>query len=135
MAAGYFVKHLSEIPTVPGETEPVWHAVQHHFGLRAFGVNAFVAPAAGATLVHAHDERRGGHEEIYVVLEGEALFTLAGEEVGAPAGTVVAVRDVRVERSAVAAVAGTIVLAVGAPPRDDFVSTWDARWTRDVPRA
>jgi len=135
MAGGYFVKHLSEIPMVPGETEPVWHAVQHHFGLRAFGVNAFVAPEAGVTLVHAHDERKGGHEEIYVVLEGEAVFTLAGEEVRAPAGTFVAVRDVTVQRSAVAAVAGTTVLAVGAPPRDDFTSTWDPRWTRDVPQA
>jgi mannose-6-phosphate isomerase-like protein (cupin superfamily) len=53
-----------------------------------------------------------GHEEVYVVLRGRASFTLDGEALDAPAGTVVRV-DPEVHRHAVAAEGGTTVLALG----------------------
>jgi tetratricopeptide (TPR) repeat protein len=53
-------------------------------------------------------------------VSGRASFTVAGEEVDAPSGTIVFVRDPAVTRSAVAAEPGTTVLAVGGRPGEAF---------------
>ena len=104
-----------------------WHSIRHHFGVRAFGVNANVAVEPGV-IVEEHDEMHtdGGQEELYVVVAGHATFTLAGEKVDAPAGTLVFVRDPAVVRAAVAHEAGTTLLCVGGLPGQPFrVSTWE----------
>jgi quercetin dioxygenase-like cupin family protein len=113
-----------------GELKPV----RRHFGIEAFGANARVAREAGEVLVMPHDERAGGpwgtegHEELYAVLRGHATFTLDGQEVDAPAGTLLFVRDPAVERSAVAAEPDTAILAVGGPPGAAFrVAPWEQR--------
>jgi hypothetical protein len=49
-------------------------------------------------------------------VSGRARFTLDGETLEAPAGTLVFVRDPAVRREAVATEAGTEVLALGGPP-------------------
>ncbi|HEY7620182.1 MAG TPA: tetratricopeptide repeat protein [Solirubrobacteraceae bacterium] len=81
-----------------------------------FGVAAWTAAAAGDELIERHDETTSGagdpHEELYVVLQGRATFTVDGEEIDAPAGTSLLV-EVGTMRSAVAADAGTTVLAIG----------------------
>jgi mannose-6-phosphate isomerase-like protein (cupin superfamily) len=128
--------HVDAVPAGPdrgagiGELKPV----RRHFGIEAFGANARVAREAGEVLVMPHDERAGGpwgtegHEELYAVLRGRATFTLDGQEVDAPAGTLLFVRDPAVERSAVAAEADTAILAVGGPPGAAFrVAPWEQR--------
>ena len=70
--------------------------VREYFDIGAFGVNAFTAAEAEEELVEVHDELSGGadgHEELYFVSAGHAVFTVNGEEVDAPAGTFVFVRD------------------------------------------
>ncbi|HEY3183808.1 MAG TPA: tetratricopeptide repeat protein [Gaiellaceae bacterium] len=68
-----------------------------------------------------------GHEECYIVVRGRARFTLDGEEVAAPAGTIVFVRDHEVRRGAVAEEADTVVFAVGGFPGKAFeVSAWES---------
>jgi hypothetical protein len=84
----------------------------------AFGVNAVYQRKAGETVVaHHHEAGPGGdmHEELYVVVQGSATFTVDGDEVEAPHGTTVFVRDPAVMRSAVATSNDTMVLAVGGP--------------------
>ena len=44
-------------------------------GVTAFGVNAVVLPPGYTTNAHHHETQ----EELYIVLEGEIEFTLAGE--------------------------------------------------------
>jgi hypothetical protein len=91
-------------------------------GIAAFGVNA-VRASAGATAIPEHDEvgpGADGHEELYLVLAGHAVFTVAGEEVDAPHGSAVFVRDPALRRSAVAKDEGTIIVAVGATPGKPF---------------
>ena len=114
MPPGYAVKALAEVPAVPGERpgDPDWRPLQHHFRINAFGLNVFTAPSAGTVLVSVHDERQSGQQELYLVLEGEAAFTLEDEEFEAPAGTLVAVPDPAVRRAAVARTAGTRILAL-----------------------
>jgi tetratricopeptide (TPR) repeat protein len=90
-------------------------------------VNANVAVEPGV-IVEEHDEMHtdGGQEELYVVVAGHATFTVAGEEVDAPAGTLVFVRDPAARRAAVADEAGTTLLCVGGRPGQPFrVSTWE----------
>jgi hypothetical protein len=99
---------------------PRWAMVRTYFGISAFGVNAYIADEPGVTLVSEHDEVTGGHEELYFVGRGHATFTVDGDEIDAPTGTVVFVRDPAVNRAAVAAEAGTTVLSVGARPGEAY---------------
>jgi hypothetical protein len=115
---------LSEIEPRDG-----WIPIRDHFGIEAFGINAYRAAEAGSAVIGEHAEDLNRHEELYVVLEGHATFTVAGDEVDAPAGTLVFVREPSALRGAVAREAGTTVLAVGAPAGEAFrVATWEHAW-------
>jgi len=78
----------------------LWRPVRRTLGVGAFGINAYVAPNAGDDVVEEHTESTLRHEEVYVVLSGRATFTLDGETLDAPAGTVVFVEDPLVRRHA-----------------------------------
>jgi hypothetical protein len=134
--AGWAARHITEIPKVAdGEADdPAWHPLQHFFGLTTFGANVFVATHGSETLVAEHDEASSGQQELYIVLEGEAEFELAGEVLFARTGSVIAVTDPRVTRRAVARVPGTMLLAIGAAD-GPFSSTWRESHFEHVPRA
>ena len=102
-----------------------WIPIRRHFGIAAFGVNAWTGDD-GDEVIGPHEERRTGHEELYVVVSGRAEFRIGDETVDGPAGTIVFVRDPAARRGAVAREAGTIVLAVGAKPGTAFSpSVWE----------
>ena len=102
-----------------------WRPIRSRFGIQAFGVNAYTAEP-GKEIVEEHTEQTYGHEELYVVVSGRATFTLDGEEVEAPAGTLVHLPDPAVRRTAVAAEPGTAVLALGAKRGEAFQpSPWE----------
>jgi tetratricopeptide (TPR) repeat protein len=112
---------------------PRWAMVRTHFGIQAFGVNAYVADEAGGRLVGEHDElgkRAGRHEELYFVADGHATFTVNGDEIDAPAGTFVFVRDPAAKRSAIAKEAGTAVVIAGGKPGEAFTPS---PWERNAP--
>ena len=117
---------LDEVETdFPGR----WHPVRHPMGIQAFGANAWSGDA-GDQVIEDHDELTdgAGHEEIYLVFRGAARFTVAGDEVEAPAGTLLAVTDPALRRRALAVEDGTIVFAVGAPRGQAYeVAGWEAR--------
>ena len=95
-----------------------WRPVRRALGATAFGVNAWTADAAGDELIESHTEgtpSSPGHEELYLVVEGRATFTVGDEEIDAPAGTLVLV-DVGTRRSAVAAQDATTVVVIGGEP-------------------
>lgn len=122
--AAYEAAHLDEIAA---ERFPGWAPIRDRFDIRAFGANAWRGDA-GDAVIGRHSEGEGGHEELYVVLGGRAAFTIAGEELDAPAGTCVFVRDPRAERAAVAKEDGTAVLALGGWRDRAFEpSEWERR--------
>jgi len=127
VAAGWESVRLEElepIPVVGGKL--LWRPVRRTLDVGAFGVNAYTAPNVGDDVVEEHTEEALGHEEIYVVLAGRATFSLDDDELDAPAGTVVFVRDPKVKRHAVAAEPQTAVLAVGGPRGDAYEpSPWE----------
>ena len=77
-------------------------------------------------MVEEHAEQQLGHEELYVVVRGRARFTLDGDEVDAPAGTLVFLSDPAVKRVAVAEEPDALVLAIGGKPGEAFTpSAWE----------
>jgi quercetin dioxygenase-like cupin family protein len=120
----YSVTHLDEIPR-----RDSWIPIREQLGVGAFGINAYRAEEAGGSVISEHTELMAKHEELYVVVEGQATFTVGGEEVDAPAGTLVFVSDPGTRRGAVAREPGTTVLVVGARPGEAFsVSPWEESW-------
>jgi quercetin dioxygenase-like cupin family protein len=116
---------LDEIEGIPVFGTLVWKPVRKTLGVTAFGINAYTATNAGDEIVEEHTEQQLGHEEIYAVMTGHATFTVDGETVEAPAGTLVYLDDVAQVRHAVANEAGTTVLAIGGVPGNHEVSAWE----------
>jgi quercetin dioxygenase-like cupin family protein len=111
---------------IEGQDGLTWRPVRRHFDIQAFGVNAYTAEKAGQRVVEEHREENG-HEELYVVVAGRALFMLDGEEHDAPAGSLVHCPPSTL-RGAIAAEPGTTVLGIGAKPGEVFKpSGWE--WT------
>ncbi len=99
--------------------------VREHFGIHAFGANAYT-PNDEGTLIGEHTETGSGQEELYVVLDGHATFEVDGETFDAPAGTFVSVRPESKRR---ATGTGT-VLAIGAKPGEAYQALdWGGAWT------
>jgi hypothetical protein len=120
------IVHIDDLELIPvGERGLQWRPIRERFDIRAFGTNAYTADA-GNEVVEEHTESTYGHEEMYVVVQGRATFTLDGESVDAPAGTIVHIPDPSVKRMAVAEEPGTAVLAVGGKPGEAFEpSAWE----------
>lgn len=106
------------------EVEPIhvagglYQPLRRLLGVRAFGINAYTARAAGDQLIERHDETGAGsghHEEAYIVVSGQARFTVGEQEIEAPTGTIVFVPDIAATRSAVAVVPDTTAIVVGGP--------------------
>jgi tetratricopeptide (TPR) repeat protein len=115
-----------EVYPIEGQEGLTWRPVRRYFDIQAFGVNAYTADRAGQRVVEEHREE-GGHEELYVVVSGRAIFMLDGEEHDAPAGALVHCPP-GTPRGAVAAEPGTTVLGIGAKPGEVFKpSGWE--WT------
>jgi tetratricopeptide (TPR) repeat protein len=111
----YAVTHLDEIDEIDDGRCP-WRPIRHHFGITAFGVNAWTGQNAGDRIINEHDEDEpDGDEELYLVTRGRATFELNGERVPAPAGTLVMARP-GVKRTAVAEEPGTTIIVVGGTP-------------------
>lgn len=99
-----------------------WRPIRRTLDLRGVAANGYTGADVGDEVIEPHDERSpnaGGHEEVYFVAAGRATFTVDGEEVDAPAGTLLAV-DVGQQREAVAAEAATTVLVFGGAPGSAF---------------
>jgi mannose-6-phosphate isomerase-like protein (cupin superfamily) len=89
--------------------------VRHQLGIDAFGVNATYQAAAGERLIGEHDEMNPGageHEELYVLVNGAAKFTVDGEDIDVPQGSAIAIAPESV-RSAIATEDETLVVIVG----------------------
>jgi hypothetical protein len=118
----------------------LWKPIRSTLGIRAFGINAYVAKRAGDRLFNEHDETEDlagtqRHQELYIVFEGRATFTVDGEEVDAPAGTLVFVGDPCSRRSAVAAADDTMVLALGGPVGEPYQPPpWEEIFLRERAR-
>jgi hypothetical protein len=119
--AGWSTARLEEIERIGN-----WAQVRGHFGIQAFGVNAWYGDEPGAEVISDHDEVPSGHEELYLVIAGHAAFTVNGQDIDAPEGTIVFVRDPAARRGAKAVEPGTVVFTAGGEPGKPYaVRGWE----------
>ena len=127
--------HVDELERIEMDDGFVWRPVRRHFGIEAFGVNAYSPREAGAQVVEEHTESQLGHEEIYLVLRGRARFTIDGNEHELGPGQLVFVRDPSLKRGAVGLDEDTLVLALGGKPGDGVRGVGVGGDVRRGPRA
>ncbi len=116
---------IDDVEGLPVLGTLLWKPIRKTLGVTAFGINAYVAANAGDEVVEEHTEETLGHEEVYAVIRGHAVFTVDGEEVDAPWGTLVYLDDPKQKRHAVAKEPGTTVLAIGGVPGKHEISAWE----------
>jgi tetratricopeptide (TPR) repeat protein len=125
---------LDQLDRFGGEFDTI--PIRIPLGIAAFGVNAYGSREAGGHVIEEHDELGAGagrHEELYLVLGGHARFVVGGEELDAPAGTLVFVRDPATRRAATAVEPDTTVLVVGGTAGEAFrPSPWES-WLEALP--
>jgi quercetin dioxygenase-like cupin family protein len=85
MAANYAIGHRDEFETMAGSGDSTWLLARKALGTSAFGFNLVEIGPGGQ--IPEHTEAEGGQVELYVILEGEAVLRLDGEDHPAPAGT------------------------------------------------
>ena len=95
----------------------IFMKVRRALGTTAFGLNEIRMPPGFRGI--EHDESETGHEEVYVVLDGEGVFTIDGEEVGVAAGDYLRV-DAAATRIAVAGESGMRFLVIGGCPLPEY---------------
>jgi len=79
-AEGYTIRRLDDF-----ERNGRWSLVRRGLGVRSFGLN--VVEIEQGYSIPEHDEVERDQEEVFVVLEGDAVLVVDGEEHPAPAGT------------------------------------------------
>jgi len=92
-----------------------WQPLNERLGIRNFGVSAIVMDPDEDTDME-HDEADCAHQEVYVVVQGRALFTAGGEQFEAGPGDVVAVDDPAETRNYRPLEPGTRIVCFGAGP-------------------
>jgi quercetin dioxygenase-like cupin family protein len=131
---GYRVLSIGSVePLMVVDGTLAWLPLRRTLGVRAFGINAYMAAEAGQDVVEEHTEEGLGHEELYLVLSGEAKFTVDSDTHDVSAGSLVYVADPRLRRHATATVPNTTVLAIGGKPGEAFTpSAWEHYFAADA---
>ena len=113
--AAYAVAHLDEIEEL-SDAGCRYRPIRHHLGITAFGVTAWTGHAIGDLVINEHDEGDPtADQELFLVLAGHAVFELDGDQVDAPAGTLVFAPP-HTKRTATALADGTTVIALEGTP-------------------
>src|SRR5690349_14557753 len=85
MGDGYTIKHRDEFEAMEGSGDSTWRLARKALGTSAFGFNLVEIEPGGQ--IPEHDEAQSGQAELYVILEGDAILRIEGEDHPAPAGT------------------------------------------------
>ena len=85
MAGNYAIKHRDEFESMEGSGEATWILARKALGTSAFGFNLVEVGPGGQ--IPEHDESESGQVELYVILAGDAVLRIEGEDHPAPAGT------------------------------------------------
>lgn len=123
--ASYAIARLQEIEESADEG-CYYRPIRHHLGITAFGATAWTGHSAGDRIINEHDEDDPtADQELFLVLSGHAVFELDGDQVDAPAGTLVFAPP-GTKRTASAAQDKTTVIAVeGSPGKAYEARGWE----------
>jgi tetratricopeptide (TPR) repeat protein len=121
------VSRLDSIPELADAGVP-FRPIRLHLGISAFGATSWTARAAGDRVINPHDEQDVGDEELFLVLQGTAVFNIDGDSVEAPTGTLIHCAP-GTQRTAIATEAGTTVLAIDGTPGKAYDARGWELWT------
>ena len=119
--AGYAIAHLdgSMSSATPGPL-PTCPPSPGHLGLRGHGVDR---PHGGDVLINEHDgDDPTADQELFLVLQGHAVFEVDGDRVDAPTGTLVFAPP-GARRRASAVEGDTTLLAIKGTPGEAYAAT------------
>ena len=85
MAGEFKIKHRDEFESMQGSGDSTWRLARKALGTSTFGFNLVEIEPGGQ--IPEHDEAASGQVELYVILEGDAVLRIEGEDHPAPAGT------------------------------------------------
>jgi quercetin dioxygenase-like cupin family protein len=114
MAANYTIKHQDEFERMEGSGDSTWLLARKALGTRAFGYNLVEIAPGGQ--IPEHDEAQSGQVELYVILEGEAIMRLDGEDHPAPAGTFASLEPATTRTILNGSEAPVLALLIGVEP-------------------
>ena len=89
MGNGFEVKRLDEFEEMEGSGECTWRLARKTLDVSSFGMNVVDIGAGGQ--IPEHDETERDHEEVFIVLDGDATAEIDGTEHQAPQGTFIRV--------------------------------------------
>jgi uncharacterized cupin superfamily protein len=112
MNKNWRIEQIANVPPKKSTYSKGWKSIRWHMGIEAFGVNG-VTKSKGEWLTPIHDELKDNQDELFIVLEGEAEFSLDDKKVKAPAGTLISVKPA-VKRGAKSLITPTTLLIVGS---------------------
>jgi len=126
---------LDDVERIPLEDGMSWIPIRRELGVTGFSVNGYTAAQPGDTVIETHDETgsgSGGHEELYLVAQGRAAFSVGDEEMELGPGEVVFV-DPPTRRGARALEAETTVLVFAGRPGDALPVSPFEHWYSAIP--
>jgi quercetin dioxygenase-like cupin family protein len=116
--AGYTIKHRDEFESMEGSGDCTWMLARKSLGTSAFGFNLVeIGPGGG---MPEHTEAESGQVELYVILDGEAVLRLEGEDHPAPAGTFASIEPPASRSILNRSGAPVTALLIGVQPTDEF---------------
>jgi quercetin dioxygenase-like cupin family protein len=119
--AGYAIKHRDEFESMEGSGDSTWRLARKALGTSAFGFNLVEVDPGGQ--IPEHDEAESGQVELYVVLEGEAILRIDGEDHPAPSGTFASIEPPVSRTILNRSEAPVTALLVGVHPAGEFQSS------------
>ncbi len=118
MAGEYTIRHRDEFESMAGSGEATWMLARKALGTSAFGFNLVeIGPGGG---IPEHTEAESGQVELYVILEGEAVLRIEGEDHPAPAGTFASIEPAASRTILNRSEASVTAMLIGVHPRGDF---------------
>ncbi|HST70094.1 MAG TPA: cupin domain-containing protein [Solirubrobacterales bacterium] len=118
MAANYSIKHRDEFERMEGSGDCTWLLARKALGTSSFGFNLVEIAPGGQ--IPEHDEAESRQAELYVVLEGEAVLRLDGDDLPAPAGTFASIEPAASRTILNRSEAPVTALLVGVQPEGGY---------------
>jgi mannose-6-phosphate isomerase-like protein (cupin superfamily) len=131
--ARYATAHLDLIDELD-DAGARYRPIRHHLGISSFGATAWVAHRAGEVVINAHDEDDpSADEELFLVLRGHARFDIDGDQVDAPANTLVFAPPLTPRTATATEDDTTILVFEGTPGKAYEARGWEV-WAPLAPR-
>ncbi len=118
MAGDYTIKHRDEFESMEGSGEATWLLARKALGTSSFGFNLVeIGPGGG---IPEHTEAESGQVELYLILEGEGVLRIEGEDHPAPAGTFASIEPAASRTILNRSDAPVVAMLIGVQPEGGY---------------